>query len=605
MSVPSARATAQALLFLAVSWPGVARAEEEKWLKVSTRHFTILTSAQATDAKQWAGRLEQFQWALQVVVPVPEEQLPPVIVMLFKNDRALEPYKPLEHGKPAHVAGYFVRTDEINAIALSLASDDAQTRHVIFHEAVHWHLSALERPQPLWLSEGLAETYATFEMPDAERFTFGQAISDHVGLLRAKGPLPLVELLSVGRDSLQYNERQRAGIFYAESWALVHYLVFGADAPGLPSITAYLNLLQTASDPEKAFQSAFGGDYAAVGARLKKYVGGGTYVKRTYPIVKIGNEPTMQVTPAPPAEVELARGLLLFGARSPGEAEPHLRRAAELAPGDPRPWEQLGYIAIVRNDIPAARENFNRAVASGSKSPVVFFNLAVSRLPARDDPLSAFGATDTGAAEEAAANYRQAIALAPAYESAYAGLGGITYVLENVPATDVGTLSHGRVLWPNNACIEMGLGAAELRTGHGAQGRDRLERLLQRGELHPPQIARVVRSILDAETLKADTDKIDRLFNEQHFREAVEVIDAALLRDLDPPNRSAMLEARRRALGFQKIAGAVELLNGNKIAKAKAMLSEIVSSTEETKIVATQARMLLQQIEKQEKRDAR
>ena len=34
---------------------------------------------------------------------------------------------------------------------------------------------------------------------------------------------------AVGRDSIQYNETARTGAFYAESWALVHFLIFGPE----------------------------------------------------------------------------------------------------------------------------------------------------------------------------------------------------------------------------------------------------------------------------------------------------------------------------------------------------------------------------------------
>ena len=46
-------------------------------------------------------------------------------------------------------------------------------------------------------------------------------------LLRQVELLPLKTLFSIGTDSPHYNERDKQGIFYGESWALVHYLMLG------------------------------------------------------------------------------------------------------------------------------------------------------------------------------------------------------------------------------------------------------------------------------------------------------------------------------------------------------------------------------------------
>jgi hypothetical protein len=144
---------------------GFTRAAEDGWVKAATEHFTILTPAGADVARKWAIELEQFRRALQASVPVAVNRLRPVTVVLFKDNDAMDAFAPLENGRPVKIGGFFVRANDINTIMLSVARKDRETRHVIFHEAVHWHLSAREGLMPLWLGEGLAEVYATFETP--------------------------------------------------------------------------------------------------------------------------------------------------------------------------------------------------------------------------------------------------------------------------------------------------------------------------------------------------------------------------------------------------------------------------------------------------------
>ena len=149
--------------------------------------------------------------------------------------------------------GFFVRANDINTIMLSVARTHDETRHVIFHEAAHWHLNAREGPMPLWLGEGLAEVYATFELPDSKTYAFGAAFQEHVARLQNESLLPLPKLLGIGRDSLLYNEGTRTSIFYAQSWALVHFLFYGEKSPGRAAVQRYLELLPVVRSADDAF----------------------------------------------------------------------------------------------------------------------------------------------------------------------------------------------------------------------------------------------------------------------------------------------------------------------------------------------------------------
>ena len=360
---------------------GAARGAEETWIKAVTDRFTILTTEGESVARKWAIELEQFRRGLQIAVPVPAERLRPVTVVLFRNARAMEPYVPLEGGKPAKIGGFFVRANDINTIMLSAARNAAETRRVIFHEAVHWHLSAREGYVPLWLGEGLAEVYATFELPNARSYAFGAAMDEHIELLREESLLPLPKLLGLGRESLLYNEVTRSGIFYAQSWALVHYLLFGEQAPGRAAVQRYLELLPVVRSADDAFLAAFGADYATLEVRLRRYIAGGSYHKHVYSRSTADITRMVKIGLAGPADVALAKGSLLLGARSADEAEPYLARAAELAPLDPRPWELLGHVAVERKDFGTALSVLTKSAAAGSTSYLVYHNLAVSRLP--------------------------------------------------------------------------------------------------------------------------------------------------------------------------------------------------------------------------------
>ena len=135
------------------------------------------------------------------------------------------------------------------------------------HEYTHLmiHQSGMEIPP--WLNEGLAELYSSLE-PSGEKILVGQLIPARLHVLRSEPWIPLATLVAVDHSSPYYNEKSRAGMFYAESWALVHMLNLDpAYQPQLKTLVAALNQ----NDPPAAFAKAYGKPIDEVDAALRAY----------------------------------------------------------------------------------------------------------------------------------------------------------------------------------------------------------------------------------------------------------------------------------------------------------------------------------------------
>jgi hypothetical protein len=489
------------LLFLALL-PVAAvavRAGETDWLKVTADEFTVLTPATETAARQWAVELAEFRRSLQAIVPVPAEHVHPVTVVLFPNHRAIEPFLPLENGRPARIGGLFVRTNDVNTIMLSLDAKERETRHIIFHEAVHWHLGARHATLPLWLGEGLAELYGTFHVSDDGHHEFGAALPGHVALLDSGRFLPLAQLVATDRHSVLYNESRRGNVFYAEAWALTHLLLLGDQAPGAAGIQRYIDSLQAGVAPEAAFTAALGATYGEMEKRLRRYVRTAQYRPMVQPHADAAVACT--VSAAVPAEIELAQGALLTGSRGPNAAEPFLRRAAELAPHDVRAWEQLAVAraqqgAVTSNPalLDAAAEDFRRAIQLGGRVP------------------------------------------------AYEGLAGLIYSMATFRSDDVALLERGLGLSPGNPGIEAGIAAAEIRRGEVAVGRRHLEQIIAADATDRSAYAR---RMLEREHFKAELAEVNTCTLDHRFRDALAVLDRLLARELSAADRQIVTALRR------------------------------------------------------------
>jgi hypothetical protein len=224
-------------------------------------------------------RLEQFQDVFsRIFTRSKANSAIPITVIVFKNDGAFKPYKPLYQGKPAALSGYFQPGEDVNYVALTSEFRETNPYAVIFHEYVHALTSDNSRPLPPWLNEGIAEYYSSFEVEsDEKKVMLGKAIANHVFYLREQKLLPLQRLFAVDRGSPEYNERERKGVFYAQSWALVHYLLLGNESKRQPQLLRFVNALAAGAPIDDSFKQIFQTEYATLEKELKDYIGRNSY----------------------------------------------------------------------------------------------------------------------------------------------------------------------------------------------------------------------------------------------------------------------------------------------------------------------------------------
>ena len=122
----------------------------------------------------------------------------------------------------------------------------------------------------------------------------------HVEWLRTSSFVPLERLFAVDVGSLDYNESARAGMFYAESWLLVHYLLNGAPGQGA-AVSAFLARISAGEEPEAALRATLALDFADLERTLRGYVNSRTFPALRIPSKNLG-EPA-EVTPGRAAPI--------------------------------------------------------------------------------------------------------------------------------------------------------------------------------------------------------------------------------------------------------------------------------------------------------------
>jgi len=405
-------------LLLAVSQHTVIA--KDTWISVRTKNFSLIGNAGEKDIRKVGLKLEQFREVFMRLFPNMKFNTPvPTTVVVFKSDSSYAPFKP-----NANTAGYFQAGPDVNYITLTTEVRGQQDPFsVIFHEYTHLLVENTFADVPLWFNEGLAEYYSTFTITDDQKVRLGTPIGSHVFLLRQSKMLPLRTLFEVDHKSPHYNETNKQGIFYAQSWALMHYLIIGK-AGKVDQLGKFMELLIAKKPLEQAFQQAFGTSMEMMEKELRDYVKKDRYnVLDGHFESKIELDTTNQAAPLTEAEALGYLGDLLAHSRR-ADAYTYLEKALKLDPNLGMAHASLGMMYFYEGKVKEAHASLERAVAANSQNYLAHYYYAFT--------LSRAGENVTGFAPEVAAKIREhlqkAIALRPDYPESYSLLAFVNVI---------------------------------------------------------------------------------------------------------------------------------------------------------------------------------
>lgn len=345
-----------------------------KWITTQTDNFILISSASEKESRELLEDLERLRAVLRVGLNLPPAREPVTRVIAFGSRREFNHYKPLYDGKIKNdVAGYYSGGDDVAYIAIDL-SGAGRAKRIIYHEYLHQLASVHGLNLPVWLNEGLAEFYSTFHIKKGE-VILGDPIQDHVTFLRRVGPFKMRDLVTIRHDSPEYNEGLHQGIFYAQSWAMVHYLFCGKSTrDNAAGLARYMTMRRNGAitiDDEQRFQAAFGADYETFDKELLRYLSNGRFYRYSG-VVDTGPLPVIpDFVPVGPALLECALTELQWRAQQMSSAKFTLLELAEANPTLPEPHESLGAIAWRQNEWEEAVRHWRRAAELGSHNPWV------------------------------------------------------------------------------------------------------------------------------------------------------------------------------------------------------------------------------------------
>jgi len=380
------------------------------WKRLEAPGLVVVGNAHPDQLRRTAESIVRFRLAMKSLLPFVRMDPPaPTVAVVFRDDNAMTPFKPRARGKPMDmVAAYFSPQPDVNYIVMAMGQREF-TYQVVFHEYTHLLVNQNISRLPLWLNEGMADFFSTFDGSDRDgRLIVGRPLDYRVAMLVGRyAPFPMAQFIDPKGIRDLYRDEIVTARFYAQSWALVHYLMLGDNGAHRAALGAFMAGLQGGDPAHVVFTKVFGEDLAGFDRALMQYV---SLMK--LPAIQV-NPPEVKIpgetTPMLEVDAEQLQGDLQVRTGALEEAAKHLDKAGALDP-----------VHV------ATRLSRSRSLIAEDHATDALDILSAPDLVARDDFATVFLRAQAKQAarhfEAAESEYRRAVALRQDFAFSYYGL---------------------------------------------------------------------------------------------------------------------------------------------------------------------------------------
>ncbi len=353
------------LIAAALLLPG-SNAFAAEWLKLTSPNFELFTTTSEKKGREAILYFEQVRDLFLRIRPGSLVNPLPVRLIAFQSEKEYKRFRINEFA-----SAYYIGGDTRDYIVMG----DIAAEHfpVAVHEYSHLLIQHAGLKLPRWLDEGWADVNSTMH-PEGPRVTIGSLIPGRMQTLNQNKWMSLEALTAVAHDSPEYNEKSKAGVFYAQSWLLTHMLYLSNTYR--PRFSAFLASVIATNSSEAAFRDVYGKSLVDVKKDLESYASSNSINIAVFEgkLEKPSERPLAQ--PASDLEAGIVQADLLNHLRKPVEAKAIYDR---LARDNPKSWEveqALGYLAWRAGRNESAKQHFARAVDLGCNDGQAYFDYA-------------------------------------------------------------------------------------------------------------------------------------------------------------------------------------------------------------------------------------
>jgi tetratricopeptide (TPR) repeat protein len=345
-------------------------AKHEAWVEVRSPNFIVLCNAGEKQARKAALQFEQIRTVFRNSLAVASERpTPQITIFAVKDEKSLSELLP-EYFTKGHVrlAGLFSYRMDQFYIALNLDAPGDNPFKTVYHEYYHSLTMPYFPNLPVWLAEGLADFFGNTEIGGTSA-RMGKPDPGLIMELRQNQLIPLEVLFKVDHSSPYYNEQNKTSVFYAESWALTHYLLIGDNQSHRQGLLDFAGAVGRGESTDTAVAKAFG-DITTLQSNLSKYVGKSSF--SFYQMKAPAELPPSDLSARTlsDAEMDSYRGGFFAIRGRTQEAKAMLEEAAHLDPNIALTYQNLALAQFFNGERDAALASASKAISLDSKNAV-------------------------------------------------------------------------------------------------------------------------------------------------------------------------------------------------------------------------------------------
>jgi len=350
-------------LFLLTAFAPPAGAQSDTWLEVATPHFSVISNATEKEARRAALQFERMRSVFARVLPDANiDTATPIVVIAVQDKKSLQAIEPAAYlgTRQVNLVGLFLHAPEKNYVLILLNAPGQHPYAPLYHEYAHFVQSRTNDWMPLWLTEGWAEFYQTAEILDSE-VLIGKLDAGTWQFLQRTPLLPLPTLLTVDTHSPFYHEEDKGSMFYAESWALTHYLKMRDIRDHTHCLQDYLDLVHKNVESVAAAAQAFG-DLDQLQLDLKKSVMNEDFELQHVPGITDIDESSFTVQSRSQTQVDAVRAEVLAYNQRDSDAQTLLQSVLHDDPANVSARETMGLMAFRQRNFDEARKWYEQAL---------------------------------------------------------------------------------------------------------------------------------------------------------------------------------------------------------------------------------------------------
>lgn len=281
----------------------------DSWSEVRSPHFIVVGDTGDNKERHIAQQFEELRAAFHSYFPAFRVDLgQPIVIVAVKSEEEMKDWLPENWQEKAHFnpSGVYVSSPERDFVIFRVDPSGEDPYHTLCHEYAHALLHLNFRSLPPWLNEGLAEFFGNCSFSGKE-IRVGQIDRNHLRRLAESQPVPLAELFRAQQESLYSGDKNDASLFYAESWAFVHYLILDPHARQEHLLLKFLAAWQKSGDQAQTADKTFG-DTQRLDLILRNYMRRPNYVVTQVPLALASAADSYPHRNFSPAESLVLRG---------------------------------------------------------------------------------------------------------------------------------------------------------------------------------------------------------------------------------------------------------------------------------------------------------